>query len=345
VVVAEGLVASLGAQTYVHDLMSVPGAATQVQVIHAAPNAPALAIYITAPGAALSSSTPIGTASFQGSVGPTQIPAGSVEIRVTPAGASTPVLFDSGPVTLDGGSDLVVSALQNEGPGAATIILSLLDAGGSSFRLFDMNTPAELRVVQDSPDAPAFSVITNGNTAAPLVPSLAYAAFTAYLPLTPANLPVAITPAGNTADILVQQSLNLQAGTNYTLYAAGDLAKLGLLVTRDNDRRYATQAKLRVIHGSPSAGLTDVYLTPTGTSIASVNPTYASIPFQGDTGFVSFTAGSYALTVTAAGSKTPVIGPVTVQLANSGIYTAVARDATGGGTPLGLILLDDFATP
>jgi hypothetical protein len=29
--------------------------------------------------------------------------------------------------------------------------------------------------------------------------------------------------------------------------------------------------------------------------------------------------------------------------ANDGIYTAVARDAAGGGTPLGLILLDDFA--
>jgi hypothetical protein len=40
---------------------------------------------------------------------------------------------------------------------------------------------------------------------------------------------------------------------------------------------------------------------------------------------------------------TPAIGPLPVTLKDSGIYTAVARDAAGNGTPLGLILLDDFA--
>jgi hypothetical protein len=29
-------------------------------------------------------------------------------------------------------------------------------------------------------------------------------------------------------------------------------------------------------------------------------------------------------------------------IANGGVYTAVARDAVGGGAPLGLILMDDF---
>jgi hypothetical protein len=29
-------------------------------------------------------------------------------------------------------------------------------------------------------------------------------------------------------------------------------------------------------------------------------------------------------------------------LSDGGVYTAAARDATGGGAPFGLILLDDF---
>jgi hypothetical protein len=114
-------------------------------------------------------------------------------------------------------------------------------------------------------------------------------------------------------------------------------------VTRDNDRRIATEAKLRIVHGSPAAGQVDVYLTAVGANIASLSPTYADLSFGADTGFRGFAAGSYALTITAAGSKTPAIGPLTVTLQNSGIYTAAARDAAGGGTPLGLILLDDFA--
>jgi hypothetical protein len=84
-------------------------------------------------------------------------------------------------------------------------------------------------------------------------------------------------------------------------------------------------------------------LTTSGTSIASVAPTYANLHFLADTDFVSYAAGAYTLTVTPAGSKTAVIGPTSVTLANDGIYTAVARDAPGGGAPYGLILLDDLA--
>jgi len=235
-----------------------------------------------------------------------------------------------------------LAALQNTGPGAASIIVSVVDAIGDNVRIYDVNTPATLRVIHDSPDAPPLSVIANSNTATPLVPTLSYPTFTAYQALVPGLTNVAITPAGNPGDMLVDQQLDLDAGSVHSVYAIGPLASIKSLVTRDYNRRYATQAKLRIIQGSPAAGAVDVYLTAPGAGIATANPTYAEIPFGADTGFVSYASGSYDLTITAAGSKTPAIGPTTVSFSNSGIYTAVARDAPGGGTPLGLILLDDF---
>ena len=66
------------------------------------------------------------------------------------------------------------------------------------------------------------------------------------------------------------------------------------------------------------------------------------MPFATDTGFVSYVEGSYDLTVTLAGSKTPIIGPVSITLNHGGVYTAVARDAPGGGAPYALIELDDL---
>jgi len=57
---------------------------------------------------------------------------------------------------------------------------------------------------------------------------------------------------------------------------------------------------------------------------------------------VSYAGGPYDLTITAAGSKTPLIGPTAETLNNDGIYTAVARDPLSGSTQPGLILLDDF---
>jgi trimeric autotransporter adhesin len=74
-------------------------------------------------------------------------------------------------------------------------------------------------------------------------------------------------------------------------------------------------------------------------------PTYEAMPFARDTGFVSYLQGSYDLTVTPAGSKTPIIGPVSVTLQDGGVYTAVARDGPGGGAPYGLTELDSFLNP
>ena len=344
VVVAEGPIATIAPVVFPHTLALVSQASTQVQVLHAAPNAPAVAVYLTAPGADLASSSPLGTFSFQGSLGPTQVPSGSYEIRVTPSGATTPVLFDSGTITLPGGSDLVLAALQNTGPGTAPITLSLLDSYGNNSRIFDVGTPANVRFIHDSPNAPAISVVANGDVTAPWVPTLSYPDFTSYLAETAGLYGVAITPASNASDTLVSQNLQLSAGSVHSVYAIGLLASLNTLVTRDDDRRYATQAKLRIIHGSPAAGPVDIYLTAPSAGISTATPVCAGVPFGGDTGFVSYAAGSYDLTITAAGSKTPAIGPTPVTLSNDGVYTAVARDAAGGGTPLGLILLDDFGS-
>ena len=344
VVVAEGTVGSVTAQIFPHELATVPSGSTRVQVLHAAPAAPSVSVWVTAPGADLGSSTALGTLAFQGSLAPVTVSSGQYEIRVTPAGATTPVLFDSGTTTLPDGADLVIAAIANTGPGSAPINLAVFDALGNNETLVDVATPAAVRFVHASPNAPAISVIANGNTASPLVPTLSYPNSTPYLDVTGGSYSFAITPAGNPTDTLASASHPLNAGTVHSVYAIGDLALLNTLVTHDDDRRYATQARLRLIHAAPSAGPVDIYLTAPGAGIASATPTFPAVPFGADVGFTSFAAGSYAVTVTAAGSKTPAIGPTTVTLANKGIYTAVARDAPGGGAPLGLILLDDFVT-
>jgi hypothetical protein len=346
-IVAEGPVASLGPVVVSRPEVSVASNSTRVEVLHAAPNAPEVSVWVTAPGAALSSSTPLGTFSFQGSLPPATVAAGQYEIRVTPSGATTPVLFDSGTITLTGGADLLVAALQNTGPGTAPITLGVVDSKGNNSQILDVGTPATVRIVHDSPNAPPVSVIADKDIANPLVPSLAYeSAFpslSSYASLPPAAYAIAVTPASNPSDAVISANLALVAGSTQSVYAVGLLANIEALVTTDDDRRLATQAKLRIIHGSPAAGPVDIYLTAPGAGIANATPAYANIAFKADTGFVSYAAGSYDVTVTTAGSKTPAIGPATVTLKNDGIYTAVARDAAGGGAPLGLILLDDFA--
>jgi hypothetical protein len=350
VVAVEGNVGSIQAPglslvAFPHELAIVPAQSARIQVLNAY-NVP-IDVYLTAPGADLSSSTLLGTVPVGGSAGPTEVSAGQWELWITVPGCAIPPHY-LGPIELEGGTDLVFSILLPFFPPGEVIPLpcgisfvSAVDAFGNNAWLNPGG--ASLRVINDSPDAPALAITANGNLTTPLVATLAYEGSTSYLDIgEPGVYGLAITPASNLSDVLASQRVNLRAGTNHSLYALGPLAQIFPFITLDDYRSYSTQARLRFIQGAPSAQLVDVYFTASGAGITSAMPTYAAMPFATDTGFVSYTQDSYDLTVTPAGGKTPIIGPVSVTLRNGGVYTAVARDAPGGGAPYGLIELDEF---
>lgn len=353
IIIAEDTVANIGAQVFTRPLAPVASGQARVQVFHAAPAAPAVDVYVTAPGAGVAAQSPLGSFAFKETLGPVSVPAGSYEIYVTLSGTKT-VVFDSGPVPLAAGADLLVAAEQNTGPGSAPIFLAVTDSSGSNSALLDASTPANVRVIHASPDAPAVSVYANSSFTSPLVPCLAFPGYvgaqaatcpasTPYVPVFPvASLAsVQVTPYGNTGVIAIDAPLTLAAGKRYSVYAVGNLASIAPLVLVDDTRRLATAAKLRLVHASPTAGNVDIYLTPTA-SIAGAAPALSNVPFKADSGFLQVAAGSWYVTITPAGSTMPAIGPLAVTLANAGIYTAVAVDHVGGGAPLGVITLDDF---
>ena len=356
IVIAEGAVASIGPQIFSRPLTPVASGQARVQVFHAAPAAPKVDVYVTAAGAGVAGQAPLGSFSFKETLGPVEVPAGSYEIYVTVAGTKT-VVFDSGSVPLPAGADLLIAAEQNTAPGGSPITLAVTDGEGKNSQLLDVATPAPVRIIHASPDAPAVSVYVNNSFAAPLVPCLAFPGYTgaqaaacptytAYTPVLPAGSVTSaqVTPYGNPGVVAIDAPLALKAGTQYSIYAVGDLAQLAPLVVTDDNRRLATAAKLRVIHASPGAGPVDVYLT-SGTSLSGATPVLTNVPFKADSGFLGVAAGTYYVTVTPTGTKTAAIGPLAVTLAVKGIYTAVAVDHVGGGAPLGLIALDDLATP
>ncbi len=313
---------------------------TRVQIVHAAPQAPMVDVYVTEPDADLSQSSALVTAEFKDSLDATTVTAGDYQIRITLAGDSDSVVYDSGSIALAGGADLLVAAVENTGPGEQPVNLLIVDANGAS-ELLDAATPAELRVVHASADAPAVDIVANNNFEAPLIEDLAFTEFAGYVDLAADSYNVKVVAAG-TETAVIDSDLELAAGTAYNVIAANELASIEPLVLTADNRRVATESKLRIVHASPTAANVDIYLVEVGTDITTVTPTLADVAFLADTDFLSVAPGTYEVIVTATGSTDAAIGPLTISLDAAGIYTAIARDGEGGGAPLGLILLDDF---
>jgi hypothetical protein len=324
----------------------VTAGSIRAQVVHAAPDAPAVDVYVTAPGAALAGETPLGSFSFGEEIGPVEVAAGDYRIRVTLAGDADAVVFDSGVLSLADGSDLLLAAVENTGNGNAPISLVSLDGEGSA-DILDAGTPADVRVVHASPDAPAVDVIVDDNFASPVISALAFPGVApsanSYLSVPADDYNLKVAAAGTNA-VVLDLDATLAAGSAYTVLATDLLANISQLILTDNNRSVATEAKVRLVHASPAAGPVDIYVTDAAdTDITDNTPAFAAVPFQADTGYVSLAGGDYRVVVTPAGDPSQLAVDVTVTVQNGGVYTAVARDAAGGGRPVGLILLDDFA--
>jgi hypothetical protein len=308
-------------------------------VLHGTASAPAVDVYVTVPGADLSASAPVGTFSFKETIGPAEVAAGDYQVRVTPAGDPATVLYDWGTRTLNSGDDLTLVALPNTSGGPAPVTLVEMNGAGAIER-GDINTPTSLQVVHASPDAPAVDVLVEGSV---LVPGLAFPQATGFVEVPAGTYNTSVTVAGNPGAVAIGPvNLDLAAGIRHSVLAVGPLSTIEPLILTDDPRRVGTNAKVRIVHASPTAADVDIYVTTVGADINAEAPTLENIPFKANTGFLALAEGSYDVTVVPTGTKTAAIGPATITVSNGGVYTAVARDPLPGSSDFGLIVLDDF---
>ena len=199
-------------------------------------------------------------------------------------------------------------------------------------------TTAQVRVVHASPDAPNVDVLVDNAVVLSNVPFKASSAFLA-VPAGSRNVKVR---AAGTSTVVIDANAPLGADKAYTILATGRVASIAPLVLEDNlTNPAAGNIKLRLVHGSPTAGNVDIYVTAPGADIATATPTLANVAFRAASGYLEVPAGTYRVRITPVGTKTVAIDVNNVTLTSGQIRTAVAVDAVGGGAPLSAILLAD----
>ena len=198
---------------------------------------------------------------------------------------------------------------------------------------------ARVRVVHASPDAPAVDVLVDDAAA---LSNVDYLTASDYVELADGAHNVKVNAAG-TSTTVIDADVDLADGTDYTVIASGLLETIQPIVLEDdNSTPAAGTARVRAIHGAPSAPAVDVYVTAPGADLEAASPALSNVAFGDVADYLEVPAGDYQVRVTPAGTKTAVIDSGALTLTSGQVRTAIAVDAPGGGAPFDLLILDDL---
>jgi hypothetical protein len=335
-----------GPQLSSRDNLTPDGA--RVQVMHSAPDAPTVDVFITAPNADLTSAMPFADdVSYLGVTDAVEVPAGDYQIRITDPNDPTTLFFDSGAVNVPAGSDWFAAATNNTASGGSPVSL-VIDTGSGSLLVQDASSGADIRVVHGISDAPGVDVYVDGAAPAASSPlnNLEFKAQTDYLALDSGStsFTVAVTGTSTFVDDLALTA-NLMANSTYTAIAIGDLgdglSNDELFVVADDPRRITTEAKLRAIHASTLAGPVDIYVSADA-SPSSDDVIIEDVAYKGDTGLLPLMPSTVYVMITPANNSSVVaVGPVMLDLTGGSITTLVAVDDPMAGSGVGALSLGD----
>jgi hypothetical protein len=284
----------------------------KVRAVHAAPSAPPVDIYVTVPDADITAVAPtVPNVAFTGSSDFLEVPAGDYQIRLTLAGTKEPVVYDSGTVTADAGFIYTLVALDATGGASPVTLIALTNDPAEPFVEIPDNR-AQLRAVHASPDAPNVDILVDDAVVASDV------AFKGVLPYTAVNAGdrnIKVNATG-TATSVIDATVPLSGGTDYTVLAVGFLADIEpLLLVDDLTDPTPGNAKVRVVHASPDAPPVDVLVDDV--------VVLTNVAFTDSSDYLEVPAGTANIKVNAAGAATTVID-ADVPLVDGSIYTIIA---------------------
>ncbi|MBL9147203.1 MAG: DUF4397 domain-containing protein [Phycisphaerae bacterium] len=279
---------------------------SRVRFVHASPNAPAVDIAV-AGGPVL-----FGNVEFKEVADALTVPAGTYNLEVRLAGTNT-VVLPLGEITL--GEGFAYTAVATGLVGGSPALGALL--------LTDVAPPAEVRVIHASPDAPNVDIRVNGAVA---IPDLAFTEATDYVSLPEGDYDVEVVPAGLQAPVVIDATLALDAGVDYTVLAINTLASIEPLVLVDDRTLPGSGSRVRFVHGSPDAPAVDIAIADNGPVIIP-NTSFGEAAEP-----ITVPAGIYDLEVRVAGTDTVVLPLPEIPLQVNTVYTVVAT-GFAFGTP------------
>jgi Domain of unknown function (DUF4397) len=311
---------------------------------HQAPTLGAVDVYFALPGTIPVPADAIATLNFGERIPYREFPDGVFELIVTPTGDPGNFLFQSASIGSTPATRVTMAIFDPDPSITAAIAVNLINANGGSANLFDVNRPANIRVLHAAFGTASFDGFFNSDFTNIVFPNIGYGALSAYVDAVAAQTVFTMTQVGNIGAPIFETELSVGSNTKRTAILGGEPGALFVRVLFDDARPLAIFPVVRISNMAVNTGPLDIYLLEAGTVIGEDTlPQFLGMPVQVDTGFFGPDAGMYELTVTLAGEKVPVSTPLAFDIVNGDIVDIVIFD-TADPTVVDLVIIDSTLT-
>jgi len=313
------------------------GAEWELTVINAVESGPALSIELIPTG----SGTPVPNQALpfgqQVAIGTLQ--PDTYEVVVSETGNSANILFRSEAATFSAGQsvDFVITTDRNGIENRLTLNVTL---GDVALVLNDVTAPSLGRFLNGAADQLARDIFLDGDFTTPFVDDVAFAATGTFLDIPVGTSVLAVTPGDNASVVEAELTDQLQRGTPHNVLIAGTAGDISAAAIADNRRRFDSNGRLAILNTVSTYENLAIFVVNPGTDITTVAPDLVlTAPDAGPR--TTFAPGAREITVVDAASANTVLGPLSITIADGGLYTVMLHES-GDGTTVSALLLDDL---
>ena len=211
---------------------------------------------------------------------------------------------------------------------AAALSLALAFSLSGCVNVATFTQPTLVRVIDASYVAPPINVLVEGNS---IAGNAGQGTITPYATLLASlDAPIKIASASN-GNSLTATSNPLLAGHQYSVFLS-DLAGTpsGYTVSVLTDQQISAptgHSEFRFLNQAIATGSVDVYMIPTGVTLANSKPIVADLPVGASNNYIDFSSQTVTLVVTPAGKATPTYTSPAIYLVGGEVRTVLLVDA------------------
>jgi hypothetical protein len=300
-----------------------------VRVVHTSYDAPAVDIQID-------NVVALSNIMYGETSGYAEIDEGTRNIKVTPNGASAPIVIEAD-INFEMDKEYTVYAVDQLASITAVVSEDMRSANANK---------AKIRFLHASPDAPAVDIKLNSGSGTAVFSNASFKDITNYIEVDAGSYTFVVTPTGSTNEVVVFDPISVSNGMVYTVIAHGTLDNMDsypfatrVFIDNNMGDQYAdlmaAMASVSVTHASPDAPGVDLLID--GIVINS-----AALTFPNSTGYLNVNAGTRNIKVNASGTSLSVI-MADLTLAANQDYSIFATDILNNISPL--VIEDDLTAP